>query len=97
MTMDSKNVVNLDLKKDEKILNFSDFQKQSIKFDITKLQEAYNQIVQIKKFDDGGGISHFGAICLTRIPGDPESVKGHKARGGIGLSLTNREKKLLEM
>ena len=40
-----------------------------------------NQIIQTKKFDDGGGISHFGAICLTRIPGDPESVKGHKARG----------------
>ena len=68
MTTDSKNIVNLDLKKDQKILNFSDFQKQSIKFDINKLQEAYNQIVQTKKFDDGGGISHFGAICLTRIP-----------------------------
>ena len=65
--MDSKNVVNLDLKKDEKILNFSDFQKQSLKFDIAKLQEAYNQIVQTKKFDDGGGISHFGAICLTPL------------------------------
>ena len=39
------------------------------------------QIIQTKKFDDGGGISHFGAICLTRKPGDPESVKGHKARG----------------
>ena len=81
MTTDSKNIVNLDLKKDQKILNFSDFQKQSIRFDIVKLQEAYNQIIQTKKFDDGGGISHFGAICLTRIPGDPESVKGHKARG----------------
>ena len=81
MTTDSKNIVDLDLKKDQKILNFSDFQKQSIKFDISKLQEAYNQIVKTKKFDDGGGISHFGAICLTRIPGDPDSVKGHKARG----------------
>ena len=81
MTIDSKNIVNLDLKKDQKILNFLDFQKQNIKFDIIKLQEAYNQIVQTKKFDDGGGISHFGAICLTRKPGDPESVKGHKARG----------------
>ena len=27
------------------------------------------------------GISHFGAICLTRIPGDPESIKDNKARG----------------
>ena len=81
MTSDSKNIVNLNLKKEEKILNFSDFQKQNLKFDIVKLQEAYMQIIQTKKFDDGGGISHFGAICLTRKPGDPESVKGHKARG----------------
>ena len=81
MTADSKNVINLDLKKEEKILNFSDFQKQNLKFDIVKLQESYMQIVQTKKFDDGGGISHFGAICLTRKPGDPESIKGNKARG----------------
>ena len=77
MTTDSNNIVNLNSKKEEKILNFSDFQKQSLKFDIVKLQEAYMQIIQTKKFDDGGGISHFGAICLTRKPGDPESVKGH--------------------
>ena len=77
MKSDSKNIYNLDLKRGEKILNFNDFQKQDIKFDIIKLQEAYKQIIQTKKFDDGGGISHFGAICLTRIPGDPDSVKGH--------------------
>jgi len=81
MDSDSKNIYRLDLKRDEKILNFNDFQKQDLKFDIVKLQEAYNQIVQTKKFDDGGGISHFGAISLTRIPGDPDSVKGNKARG----------------
>ena len=81
MDSDSKNIYNLDLKREEKILNFNDFQKQELKFDIVKLQEAYKQIAQIKKFDDGGGISHFGAISLTRIPGDPDSVKGHKARG----------------
>ena len=81
MTLDTKNIVDLKLKKEEKILNFSDFQKQDIKFDIVKLQEAYRQIIQTKKFDDGGGISHFGAICLTRKPGDPDSVKGNKARG----------------
>ena len=81
MTAKSKNVINLNLKKDNKVLNFYDFQKQNIKFDILKLQESYFQIIQTKKFDDGGGISHFGAICLTRKPGDPESVKGHKARG----------------
>jgi len=81
MNIDSKNIVNLDLKTEEKILNFSDFQKQSMKFDIDKLQEAYKQIAQTKKFDDGGGIAHFGAISLTQIPGDPNSVKGSNARG----------------
>ena len=81
MSTDLENIVNLDLKREEKFLNFNDFQKQDIKFDILKPKEAYNQIIQLKKFDDGGGISHFGAICLTRKPGDPESVKGNKARG----------------
>ena len=72
---------NLNLKKEDRVLDFSDFQKQNIKFDIDKLQEAYNQIVQTRKFDDGGGVTHFGAISLTQIPGDPDSIKGNKARG----------------
>ena len=59
MKTDLKNIVNLDLKKEDKILNFSDFQKQNIKFDIIKLQDAYNQKVQTKKFEDGGGIELF--------------------------------------
>jgi len=62
-------------------LNFNDFKKQDIKFDIAKLQEAYEQIKKKKKYDNVGGIAHFGAICLNRVPGDPESIKGHKARG----------------
>ena len=81
MDADSKKIVNLNSKRDQKILDFSDFQKQNIKFDILKLQEAYRQIITTKKYDDGGGISHFGAICLTRKPGDPDSVKGSKSRG----------------
>ena len=81
MNANSKNIVNLDLKREDKVLSFNDFQKQNIRFDVLKLQEAYRQIIKTKKFDDGGGISHFGAICLTRKPGDPESVKGSKARG----------------
>ena len=80
MNTDNTKVVDLNIKKDERILDFSDFQKQNIKFDIDKLQEAYNQIVQIKKFEDAG-ITHFGAISLTQIPGDPDSIKGSKARG----------------
>ena len=62
-------------------LNFNDFQKQNINFDIKKLQKSYKEIIQTNKFEDGGGISNFGAISLTQIPGDPESIKGSKARG----------------
>ena len=62
-------------------LNFNDFQKQDIKFDINKLQKAYKEILNIKDFSGPEGISNFGAISLTQIPGDPDSIKGNKARG----------------
>jgi len=81
MNQNTKNTIHLNLNNEKKVLDFSDFQKQNIQFDINKLQVAYNQIIQTKKFEDGGGIAHFGAISLTQIPGDPDSVKGSKARG----------------
>jgi hypothetical protein len=81
MNTETKNIINLVSKKNEKNLNFNDFKKQNINFDISKLKDAYNQTIKTKKFDDGGGVAHFGAICLTRKPGDSESVKGNKARG----------------
>ena len=81
MKTDSKNVINLNSKREQKFLNFNDFQKQNLNFDISKLQKAYKEIIKIKKFETAGGVSHFGAICLTRVPGDPESIKGNKARG----------------
>ena len=62
-------------------LNFNDFQKQDVKFDIKELQKAYKQILEIKDFSGPDGITNFGAISLTQIPGDPDSIKGHKARG----------------
>ena len=62
-------------------LNFNDFEKQDIKFDIDKLKEAYHEILKIKGFEGVAGVSNFGAISLTQIPGDPGSIKGHKARG----------------
>ena len=62
-------------------LNFNDFQKQDIQFDINELQKAYQEILKIKNFDGPEEISNFGAISLTQIPGDPDSIKGHKARG----------------
>ncbi len=62
-------------------VNFNDFHKQDISFDIQKLQSSYKEIVQTKKFDDGGGVTNFGAISLTQIPGKPESTKGSNSRG----------------
>ena len=62
-------------------LTFNDFEKQDIKFDIDKLKEAYHEILKIKGFEGVAGVSNFGAISLTQIPGDPDSIKGHKARG----------------
>ena len=61
-------------------LNLDDFQKQDIKFDVAKLQQAYKEIVKTQIFEDAG-VTNFGAISLTQIPGDPESIKGSKARG----------------
>ena len=65
----------------DRVLDFSDFQKQDVKFDIDELKKAYNEILKIKDFSGPEGISNFGAISLTQIPGDPNSIKGHKARG----------------
>ena len=62
-------------------LNFNDFQKQDVRFDINKLQQAYKEILAIKGFTGVHGVSNFGAISLTQIPGDPDSINGNKARG----------------
>ena len=64
------------------MINSNDFHTvQDLKFDIKKLQQALSEVLKIKKYDDAGGISNFGAICLNQIPGDPDSVKGTNARG----------------
>ena len=62
-------------------LNFNDFLKLDIRFDVEKLQAAYKEVIKIKNFESPGEITNFGAISLTQIPGDPDSIKGHKARG----------------
>ena len=59
----------------------NDFQKQEIKFDISKLREACDQVLKIKGFDTSLGIPHFAGISLNQIPGDPDSIKGNKVRG----------------
>ena len=62
-------------------LNFNDFQRQDIKFDISKLRKACDDVLKIKGFDTSLGIPHFAGISLNQIPGDPDSIKGNKVRG----------------
>ena len=52
-----------------------------LKFDPVKLHEALSQVLKLKKYDDAGGITNFGAICLNQIPGNSDSTKGSNARG----------------
>ena len=61
--------------------SLSDFHKQNLAFNINKLREACGQVLNLKGFDTSLGIPHFAAIPLNQIPNDPDSVKGHKARG----------------
>ncbi|WP_440909571.1 aspartyl/asparaginyl beta-hydroxylase domain-containing protein [Candidatus Pelagibacter sp.] len=62
-------------------LNFNDFLKLDLKFDVSKLQAAYKEVIKLKSFESPGEVTNFGAISLTQIPGDPDSIKGYKARG----------------
>ena len=62
--------------------NYKDFHTvQDLKFDPKKLQEALRLVLKTKNYDDAGGISNFGAICLNQIPNNPDSTKGNNARG----------------
>ena len=76
-------------------LNFNDFQKQSLKFDINKLRKAYKEVLSIKGFSGVNGVSNFSAISLTQIQGDPESIKGHKARGVFWTKPDSSEKEVM--
>ena len=62
-------------------LNFNDFQKQDIKFDIIKLKNACNEVLKIKGFDTSLGSPHFAGISLNQIPGEPDSITGNNIRG----------------
>ena len=59
----------------------NDFHKQDIKFDISKLRKACDDVLKIKGFDTSLGIPHFAGISLNQIPGDPDSIKGNNVRG----------------
>jgi len=45
-------------------LDFNDFQKQDVKFNIKELQKAYNDIIKIKNFDGPIKIFNFYNIVI---------------------------------
>ena len=55
-------------------LSLNDFQKQDLAFNINKLREACDQVLNLKGFDTSLGIPHFAAIPLNQIPNDADSV-----------------------
>ena len=61
---------------------FRDFHTvKNLKFDVKKLQESLQQVLEIKDYGAANGIKDFAAICLNQIPGKPESIEGSNARG----------------
>ena len=62
-------------------VSFEDFYKvPELKFDISKLRNDLNLVLENKKFNSPG-VTHFGAISLNQIPNDEESIKGNNIRG----------------
>jgi len=62
-------------------VSFEDFyQVPDLKFDISKLRNDLEKVLEIKKFKSPG-VTHFGAIPINRIPNDESSVEGNNVRG----------------
>ena len=62
-------------------LSFEDFYKvPEIKFDINRLRNDLNLILEKKKFNSPG-VTHFGAIPLNQIPNKKDSIEGNNIRG----------------
>ena len=61
--------------------SFEDFYKvPDIEFDIVRLRNDLNKILNSKKFNTPG-VTHFGAIPLNQIPNDKSSIEGNNIRG----------------
>ena len=62
-------------------VSFEDFyQVPDLKFDISKLRNDLEKVLEIKKFKSPG-VTHFGAIPVNRIPNDDSSIEGNNVRG----------------
>ena len=61
---------------------FQDFiTVKDLKFDISKLRNALNQVLSRKSYDDAAGTKYIAGISLNQIPGNPNSVKGENVKG----------------
>jgi len=61
---------------------FKDFHKvKDLKFDITELRKALNEVLTKKTYDDSCGTKYIAAVHLNQIPGDPNSVKDENVKG----------------
>ena len=64
------------------MVQFTDFHTvKDLKFDIKKLQQALDQVLSRKKYDDAEGTKYIASIALNQIPGDPNSIKGENSKG----------------
>ena len=62
-------------------VSFEDFYKvPELKFDISKLRNDLDSILENKKFNSPG-VTQFGAISWNQIPNDESSIKGNNIRG----------------
>ena len=79
------------------LLNFDDFQKQDIKFDISKLRKACDEVLKIKGFDTSLGIPHFAGISLLiKYLETLNQFKEIILEVFFGQNQIHQEKKLLE-
>ena len=61
---------------------FKDFRKvKDLKFDISKLKIALNEVLSKKSYDDAAGTKYIAGISLNQIPGDSNSTKGENVKG----------------
>ena len=59
---------------------FRDFLKvDDLKFDLSKLKIALDQILTRKSYDNAAGTKYIAGISLNQIPGDPDSARDRKS------------------
>ena len=77
-------------------LNFNDFDKQDIKFDINELQKAYKEILKIKDFDGPEGIPILEPYLLLKFLVTQILLKVIRLEEYSGQNLIQQEMKLSE-